>query len=69
MRSIEPQLQASLSGGATRLCRCWLITRRDALQIGFTDHDQDLTLEGILFRASSGLDAAALQTGTGLSVG
>lgn len=68
MRVIPPDLQASLDGGATRLCRCWRVRRRDGTEFGFTDHDEDLTFDGTVFRASTGLDASALQTVNGLSV-
>lgn len=68
MRAIDPELQARLDSGATRLCRCWLVRRRDEGTFGFTDHDRDLAFDGMAFRASSGMDASALQSATGLSV-
>jgi len=68
MRAIDPELQARLDGGATRLCRCWLVSRRDGREMGFTDHDGDLAFGGVVYRASSGMDATALQSATGLSV-
>jgi uncharacterized phage protein (TIGR02218 family) len=68
MREIDPILQASLDAGATTHCRCWKLTRKDGVVLGFTDHDAAVTFGGLEFRASSGLDATALQTGTGLSV-
>ena len=68
MRSIDPELQARLDWGATTLCRCWLVSRRDGTDLGFTDHDGDLTFDGVVYRASSGMDATALQSATGLSV-
>ena len=68
MRAIDPALQARLDGGATHLCRCWLVRRRDGVAFGFTDHDRDIGFEGSVFRASSGMDASALQSATGLSV-
>jgi uncharacterized phage protein (TIGR02218 family) len=68
MRVIAPELQARLDGGATRLCRCWRVERRDGVVFGFTDHDRDIAFDGVLFRASSGMDASALQSATGLSV-
>ncbi len=57
-----------LRGGATTVARAWLILRRDGLQLGFTDHDQDITLNGMSFKASTGLAAKALQSSTGLSM-
>jgi uncharacterized phage protein (TIGR02218 family) len=68
MRTIHPELQARLDGGATRLCRCWRVRRRDGVALGFTDHDDDVVFEGVVHRASSGMDASALQAATGLSV-
>jgi uncharacterized phage protein (TIGR02218 family) len=68
LRRIDPELQAGLDGGATTLCRCWLVRRRDGAALGFTDHDADVTFDGVVFRASSGMDATALQAATGLSV-
>lgn len=68
MRAIDPELQARLDGGATRICRCWLVSRRDGSEMGFTDHDEDVAFGGAVYRASSGMDATALQSATGLSV-
>jgi hypothetical protein len=44
MRIIPPALQARLDGGATTLARCWIVTRRDGVVQGFTDHDEDLVV-------------------------
>ncbi|WP_425471378.1 DUF2163 domain-containing protein [Thalassobius vesicularis] len=65
---MSDDMRAHLSGGITTLCRCWALTRKDGVQLGFTDHDGDLSFEGIVFRADTGLTALALQQGTGLSV-
>lgn len=68
MREIDAQLQARLDGGATRHCRCWRVDRADGTVLGFTDHDLDVTFDGLVFRAGTGMNASALQTSTGLSV-
>ncbi|MEM6371506.1 MAG: DUF2163 domain-containing protein [Pseudomonadota bacterium] len=54
--------------GLTTLCRAWAITRMDGTSFGFTDHDQELSFDGITFRAETGLSASALAQSTGLSV-
>jgi hypothetical protein len=46
VRSIPPALQAKLDSGVTTLARCWIITRRDGIVMGFTDHDADITVAG-----------------------
>lgn len=59
MRKLPQNFADHLATGQTTLCSCWAITRKDGLVLGFTDHDRDLTFDGILFVAQSGL------TGTG----
>lgn len=62
------EMQAHLASGVTTLCRCWAVVRKDGVALGFTDHDGDLSFDGLRFRADTGLTALALQQGTGLSV-
>lgn len=61
-------LYAHLETGTTTVCRAWEIARRDGTWFGFTDHDRDLSFDGKVFKANSGLTARALQQTTGLSV-
>jgi uncharacterized phage protein (TIGR02218 family) len=61
-------LLAHLAGGVTTLCRAWAVQRKDGTLLGFTDHDRDLTFEGIVFRAGTGMTARALVQTTGLAV-
>jgi uncharacterized phage protein (TIGR02218 family) len=68
MRVIPEKLAAHLAGGATSLCRCWRLSRRDGVVMGFTDHDRDINFDGVVFSAGTGLDAAAIYQTTGLSV-
>lgn len=67
MRELDPALQARLDAGATTLCRCWRVDRRDGVSFGFTDHDAPLTFEGVRFEASSGHDASATESAIGLA--
>lgn len=65
--AVSSALQAHLDSGATYLCRCWRLTRGDGLVAGFTDHDRDLTFEGTVFAASTGMTAHALELSGGLA--
>ncbi|KQT78506.1 DUF2163 domain-containing protein [Methylobacterium sp. Leaf466] len=69
MRALPPALAAHLAGGATTLCRCWSLTRRDGATLGFTDHDRDLVLSGLVHAAHSGLEAAEASAELGFAVG
>jgi uncharacterized phage protein (TIGR02218 family) len=61
-------LFAHLETGATTVCRAWTVTRGDGVVMGFTDHDRDLAVNGVICRADTGMTARALQQTTGLSV-
>jgi hypothetical protein len=68
MRAIPPALQAKLDSGVTTLCRCWIVTRRDGVVQGFTDHDRDLVIAGVTCRASTGLSGSEASAVFGLAV-
>ncbi len=53
---------------ATTLCYCWTVTRKDGTRSGFTDHDRDLSVDGLVHKASSGLSAADIDAKTGFAV-
>ncbi|MGL4239376.1 DUF2163 domain-containing protein [Tabrizicola sp.] len=61
-------LFAHLATGSTSVCRAWAVRRRDGVVLGFTDHDRNLVVDGVLCRADTGMTARALQQTTGLSV-
>lgn len=60
-------LDDHLKTGLTTICRCWKIVRRDGQVYGFTDHDRDLSFDGTLFEAGSGLNPTVLAQSTGLA--
>lgn len=61
-------LMAHLASGHTTIARAWALARRDGRVLGFTDHDRDLSFEGLTFEAGAGLTARALEQMTGLAV-
>ncbi|KQP38264.1 beta tubulin [Methylobacterium sp. Leaf104] len=69
MRDLPPDLAAHLAGGATTLCHCWALTRRDGARLGFTDHDRDLSFGGLTYAARSGLEAAEASAELGFAIG
>ncbi|WP_191559166.1 baseplate hub domain-containing protein [Brevundimonas aurantiaca] len=69
MRHIPDDLAARIESGAARLCHVWLMRRVDGTRAGFTDHDRDLTLDGVVCRAASGWTVGAAESGVGLAAG
>lgn len=68
MKSVAPEFQDHLDSGATTLCWCWRLRRRDGSAMGFTDHDRDLQFDGTTFEAAAGFTASEIKDSVGLSV-
>ena len=69
MRAVPSDLADRLGGGAASLCHAWILTRSDGAVLGFTDHDRDLVVEGVVCKAASGWTAGAAETTAGFSPG
>jgi uncharacterized phage protein (TIGR02218 family) len=68
LRTIPSALQARLDSGVTTLCRCWIVTRRDGVVQGFTDHDRDVVLTGVTCAAATGFAGSEATAQLGLAV-
>lgn len=68
MKPITAELAAHLATGATTLCWCWRLTRKDGATLGFTDHDLDVSFEGTTFEAAAGFTASEIKDALGLSI-
>lgn len=68
MRNIPTALQEKLDCGVTTLCHCWKLTRRDGVVQGFTDHDCDLVIDGLTYRAGTGFTSSEATSHFGLAV-
>jgi uncharacterized phage protein (TIGR02218 family) len=68
VKTIPAALQEHLDSGATTLCWCWRLTRRDGLKLGFTDHDRDVAFDATTFEAAAGFTASEMRDSVGLSV-
>ena len=47
MRTLDIGFRSHVESGATTLATCWQVTRTDDVVLGFTDHDQTLTFDGV----------------------
>lgn len=68
MKTIPEALQARLDSGVTTLCHCWIVTRRDGVVQGYTDHDEDVPIGAVTCRAGTGLSGAEATAQLGLAV-
>lgn len=69
MRDIPEELAARIESGAATLCHVWIVERMDGERLGFTDHDRDLTVDGMVCGAASGWSQGAAETAGGLTAG
>lgn len=67
MSRVPAALAAHLAQEATTSCHCWRVTRRDGVQLGFTEHDHDLSFAGTSFLAASGFSASEAEAAAGLA--
>lgn len=65
MRTLPEALTARIESGAARLCHVWIVRRAGGTVMGFTDHDRDLAVEGVVCRAASGWTAGVAEAGGG----
>jgi len=69
MRHIPQEMAARVESGAATLCHVWRLERADGVAMGFTDHDRDMVVDGLVCRADSGWTAGAAEAATGLAAG
>jgi uncharacterized phage protein (TIGR02218 family) len=50
----------------TTLAFCWRLARRDGITLGFTSHDRDLFIGGLLYRATPGMVPSAIERSVSL---
>ena len=69
MRNLPDELAARIETGAATLCHAWVMRRADGVETGFTDHDRDLSVGGVVCRAASGWTTGAADSAVGLAPG
>jgi uncharacterized phage protein (TIGR02218 family) len=60
MIPISTALAAHYAQGTTTLAMCWRVELEDGAVFGFTAHDVDLTIDGVLYSASTGMTPSAI---------
>jgi uncharacterized phage protein (TIGR02218 family) len=66
MRPVPEALRAQFAAGVTTLAHAWRVTRADGVTRGFTDHDRDLVVDGVVCRARAGFAAGDIDKRLGV---
>lgn len=56
----------ALDANVTAIAYCWKLTRTDGVVLGFTSHDRDLWIEGVVYRSHPGMVPSAVSLSAGL---
>lgn len=59
MKTISNDLREALAQDTTTIATAWRVIRRDGLIFGFTDHDEDAVIDGVIYYASDGLQSTS----------
>ena len=65
MIPLQPEAAARLAAATTSLAFCWKLLRADGVALGFTSHDRDLVIDGLVYRASPGIAPSAISLNDG----
>jgi uncharacterized phage protein (TIGR02218 family) len=68
MKILATSLANHLLRENTSLATFWKITRQDNLVQGFTNYDQNLTIDGVVYKAATGFNATAFSQDNTLAV-
>lgn len=68
MSAYPQRLLDHLAGEVTTVCHCWRLTRKDGIAAGYTDHDSQLSVDGMTFKPESGFSASEARDTLGLAV-
>lgn len=68
MKECSATLASHLAEEVTRLASLWRVTRTDGMVMGFTDHDRDLVVDGLTYKAATGFTPTTVASSSGLSV-
>ena len=68
MRNLSIEFVDHINSKQTSLVNCWKIIRADNIVLGFTDHDKDLTFDGLVFSPSYGMDSSEIASKLGAQV-
>ncbi len=60
-------MAAFLARPVTTIAFCWRLARRDGVTLGFTTHDRDLAIAGLIYRAAPGMLPSAVELSDGLT--
>lgn len=67
-KTLSASMSTLLSSEVQKVCLCWKITRTDGTIQGFTDHDENVTVDSVVYSPTDGVETTSITQSLGLSV-
>lgn len=67
MKILPQTIQDHIKQETTTLCRCWILETNSNDKLGFTDHDEDILLEGVTCEKDAGIEQSGIEERLGLN--
>lgn len=67
-KTVTSALSEHMALEAVTMCTCWKIIRTDGVELGFTDHVEDVVVSGLTYEAQAGYTPTNLESNSKLSV-
>lgn len=68
MKTLSSGFNTLLQGQVLTLATCWKVTLLDSTVLGFTDHDVDLVVDTVTYKASTGFTASSVDNSSSFAV-
>jgi uncharacterized phage protein (TIGR02218 family) len=68
MRRLSAEFEQHLAAEVTTLATCYCITRVDGIELGFTDHDENLSVDGLIYDSIAGFTPTTTESKSDMSV-
>ena len=68
MKNITTRLKTHLQQKVTTLAICWQVILNDGVNLGFTNHDEDLYIDDLIYKAGTGFTSSAVTSYSSLAI-
>lgn len=68
MKTLSTALDNHFGSEVTTLAMCWKLVRKDGLTLGFTSHDQDITIDDVFYDSTHTFTNSAISSNSDMSV-
>lgn len=68
MKNLSSDMRLHIQQEVTSLCKCWILQTTQGQKLGFTDHDNDIMIEGVLCERDTGVEGSDVEERIGLNV-